>query len=157
MRTIIGYFVAPIAPVLAYALFSFFPSIIETPGIQFPHLATFLLQALSVAYGLTLVAAVPALGVLKRRGKFNQSNTLITGAAIAAAVPVILEAYRLATMHSGAKYSYIAEGCQAIVENVRTKCGYMLMLKEMIVLAAVGAAIAFVFWYLQRRSDRPAG
>lgn len=157
MRTLIGFLVAPIAPVFAYTLFSFFPSIVEAPLIQFPYLAAFLLEALAVAYGLSLVAGVPALAVLKRQGRFDQYNTVSVAAAIAAGVPVALELYRLTATEAGVKYSYTAEGCHAIVENVRTKCGYMLMLKEMIVLAIVGAAVGLVFWYLRRPPEHRAG
>ena len=100
------------------------------------------------------------LGLLKRHHKLNQHNTVTAGAVIAAAMPFATEAWRLVTIDAGAKYSYVAEGCQAILENVRTKCGYMLMLKEVIVLAALGAAIALIFWYLShpraaQRSGRP--
>lgn len=156
MRTVIALLLAPIAPVLAYSLFSFFPSIVESPVVQFPYLSSFLFQALTVAYLLTALVGAPALTVLKQRDKFTQHNALMTGAVIAAAVPVLLELYRLVSMDTEAEFSYIADGCQAILENVRTKCGYMLLLKEMIIYAAVGAAIAMVFWYLQRPADRTA-
>jgi len=156
MRLVIALLLAPIAPILVYSLFSFFPSIVETPVVQFPYLARSLFEALAVAYGLAAFAGAPTLVILKRREKFTQQNTVATGAAIAALIPVALEAYRLAVMDGEAKYSYIAEGCQVIIENVRSKCGYMLMLKEMIIFAAVGAAVALVFWYLQRRRERPA-
>lgn len=80
--------------------------------------------------------------------------TIVLAAAIGAALVLLPEVYRVISISDRSTFSSTIGGCDEIINNVRTACGYESLLKSAAYSAGLGALAGLVFWHVYRN---PAG
>lgn len=162
MRVFAAFLVAPSASVLPLFLFNLALRIIgDTQPVRLDDIGEMALLiggfGLPVAYAIAIFIGVPAYYALMKAGIIRRLVTISVAASIGGLFVILLELRRVLMIVDGSSFSYSSGGCASIVDNVRTSCGYLNLLRDTGLYAASGALSGLVFWaiYTGWRPGRP--
>lgn len=154
MRLLNALLFAPLPAILLFLAMLFAPAVSEIGTGKYPtptfrsQLILFSIGAFTTAYGVVFLVAAPLFIALRRYAKVNLLISILAGAVIGALLVLGPEIFRVLTIREGSTLSSGSGGCRAIVENVRTACGYMQLFKEAGLFAFFGAISAAFFWHV---------
>ncbi len=153
MRTVIAFLIAPIIPIIVLITYSVVPYTLAVNLPPITAIVTTFVVGLLLSYILILVMAVPLFLILRKLRVFNPAIIIISAAVIASMIEIIPYVFDIITFDpdSTSKSSLSFRGCQIIVDNVRTRCGYAVLFQNMAELALGGALAGMIFWLVYRR------
>ena len=151
MRTVIAFLIAPIIPIIVLITYSVVPYTLAVNLPPIKAIVTTFVVGLLLSYFLILVMAVPLFLILGKLRIFSPTITIISAAIIASMLVIIPDVYSIITSNLDSKFSFSARGCQIIVDNVRTRCGYVLLFQNIAEFALGGALSGLIFWLVYRR------
>ncbi len=151
MRTVIAFLIAPIIPIIVLITYSVVPYTLAVNLPPIKAIVTTFVVGLLLSYFLILVMAVPLFLILGKLRIFSPTITIISAAIIASMLVIIPDVYSIITSNPDSKFSFSARGCQIIVDNVRTRCGYVLLFQNIAEFALGGALSGLIFWLVYRR------
>ena len=155
MRTVIAFLIAPIIPIIALIIYMVLPAIFASSFPSMKSIVITFVVGLLLSYVLILVIAVPLFLILRKLRRLNPASVIISAAIVASMWVIIPEVYNFITFDpdSTSKFSYGYAGCQVMIENVRTRCGDVLLFWEMVRFTLGGAFAGMIFWFIYRRGE----
>lgn len=137
-----------VAPVLPLFLARSWRSLADASAEQWPEIVLDNLSAISVfsvTLGVfTLVVGLPLYALYRRMSWASPLLFMLGAAAIANSTALLA----LLPRPPGSSFSYSTRDCQAVVNNVRTACGWDLFFSALWHTAAWGALAGLIFWAL---------
>ena len=140
-----------VAPALAGAAYQIMYMVVRGADPSDNMFSQFIVGSAFASVGIYIRAALfgfPIYLLLRHFKKLSLLTLVISGVAIPAGLIVGNEAIGLLASDQKSLFSFYREGCQEILENVRTECGRQLLLRDRILSLATGGFAGLFFWLI---------
>ncbi|MCE7887886.1 MAG: hypothetical protein DYH13_10350 [Alphaproteobacteria bacterium PRO2] len=146
----VPFLLAPVIPAVLFIIVNFgrmrlslFPRLPHEIVNHFENLAMLSIVVIFIAWAIILVFAMPLYFILKASGRLRPLYIISAAGFITIIPDLFMEIYRLGDIEDSSFYSY--GNCEAIIEGVRTVCGYRLFFQMLIEHAAYGCLAGYIF------------
>lgn len=148
LRALAAFLIAPILPAFLYISSIYLVSLLfggthnqTTEDIRF--ILAFIIIATGVSWALILFFAIPLYFILKASNRLKPVY-IIPIAGIISLLPTTYEELSRG-LDSNSSYSSGSGRCDAIINNIRTLCGYIELIEGMIFIFLLGCLAGYIF------------